>query len=123
MNWILLFLTLEFSYMPNEAELLKDNFIVHESSYNMVFIPEIELFGLIHITGEADFKMLASFRSFKPVAINSIFDVYFEYNIFKIGYEHVCLHPIQPWGLLTTVEQEYNLATDKFYLRISTKKE
>ncbi len=61
----------------------------------------------------------AGIANFSPFQMTYIFDIGIETGIFKMGYEHSCYHPMQPYATIigTEIKPLYEGNYDKFFVR------
>ena len=60
---------------------------------------------------------------YSPFQMTYIFNAGLDFDTVKIGYEHSCFHPIQPYATIigNEIKPKYEGAYNRFFVRISTK--
>ncbi len=62
--------------------------------------------------------------AFKPFQMTFIFNAGLDFGNLKIGYEHSCFHPMNPYATIfdNEIKPKYEGGYDKFFVRIETDK-
>jgi len=127
MHWIVFIFVLELGIAPMYSSL---NVVSQETYENVTqnigyvqFEVEATLWDFIFIGGAIKTYVQETTIPFNyhPFEDNYIFNSGFRFDVFEIGWRHLCLHPVRPYIDYYQPQQDSNGFYDEFYLKISNK--